>query len=140
MKTAIIVSMVLIALDLSVSNNLFPEKKRQNITCTIVYSEDENAMMYGDSLANCNVIDLRSLPPATDGNVPVKSVFIKGNYMLKSSVAITAETGYDFVLEDQLTGSSYNLKSETPYKFNVNRTIPNRFVLQVKKSPRVSKK
>jgi len=135
MKTIIlIISLLLVALDLSLPDNIFKKsKKQQTITCGIGYSEEEEAIVYTDSVARCNLIEITDLPPAAEGTVPFKSRFTKGSYLLKRKANLGTEIGFEFILEDQLTGSTYNLKSETPYSFNVSRTIPDRFVLHVKK-------
>jgi hypothetical protein len=106
----------------------------QSDKCSIIYSEEEDGYTYEErDRTGCTFLEITSLPPLMEGDVPVKISFTKGSYSLKRSLSVGLDVGYKFILEDMLTGQMYDLKSETPYSFNVSRTIPDRFVMHVSK-------
>ena len=136
MKTIVVlILLILAAVDIYIPGASLAKHlsaRQEPVPCSIVYSEDEEGMIYEDTLqTQCQLVEIRSLPPMMEGDVPVKVKFIKGHYSLKRSLSIAVDDSFKVVIEDLLTGQIYDLKSATPYSFNVNRTIPDRFIMHI---------
>jgi hypothetical protein len=102
-------------------------------SCSIIYSDEIEAYFYEDSAAICNEIIIQNLPPLLQSSTPLKLNFVaKGRYSFKKAAGLKIPDDYNIYLEDQLTGLSFNLKTEEVYSFSFNRAIPDRFVLNIK--------
>lgn len=131
MKTAICIVLVsLMPALLTAQSNHFVEKK-----CVLVYSEDEEALVYKDStLQYHNEILIGSLPGDAGDPIPVYlNPYVKGQYTFKKHPSLQLPEYYTVVIKDKLTGEAFDLKISDSYTFNVNKVTPDRFVLCIDK-------
>lgn len=105
------------------------------LSCSLVYSEDNEMMVFQDSLrARCREMSIVSLPPLTQSLTPLHIVFTaKGSYTFKKDEALELPEGKDVYLEDMLTGMTFDLRNSSAFSFSVNRHIPDRFILHIEK-------
>lgn len=106
-------------------------------SCSIIYSDKIEAYFYEDSsYVKCNEILIQNLPPLSQSQTNMKLNFAtKGNYKFKKAPGLTVPDGYAIHIEDQLTGQSFDLRSQETYSFSFNRMIPDRFILYIKSVP-----
>jgi hypothetical protein len=110
--------------------------------CSIVYSEDMKAYYYADSASmKCEEILLQNLPPLSQSTTLLKLNFVtKGSYTLKKAQGLIVPDGYNVLIEDQLTGQNFDLKSQDSYSFSFNRIIPDRFIMHIKSNDKFASK
>lgn len=103
--------------------------------CPVIYSESESAIILKDaSLPLCSDLVFETLPPVTQTLVPVKLALKKGTYNFKKDANLSVPDGLSVVVEDTMTGATFDLLKDESLKFNVTRTIPDRFVMFVSKT------
>lgn len=103
--------------------------------CPVVYSETDNTIVLKDPAANsCTELVFEMLPPVTQTMVPVRLALKKGTYTFKKHPDLEVQAGYTFVIEDTMTGGTYDFSRERPFTFNVTRTVLDRFVMFVSKT------
>lgn len=102
----------------------------------MVYSSSMEALIYKDDGAQFGKeIVIESLPDFAVISVPVHvSQITKGTYTFKKDPKLVIPEFFNVVIEDNLTGGSFDLKNSDSYTFSVNRAIPDRFVLQISKA------
>jgi hypothetical protein len=105
--------------------------------CVIAYSEDEEAVVYRDS-SHCSEIYISEIPPVEVAKAPLNLRFAKGTYTFKKITGLMMYQGYDVFIEDALTGQVFDLNKSESFTFHVNRCIADRFVMYVKKSPKLT--
>src|SRR4051812_884121 len=79
---------------------------------TLVYSENENALVFEGTPANgsANII-IKTLPSLSEDSVPVKIILTRGNYTLSKSADLAIPFDYRVYVEDTWTEKNYNLNS-----------------------------
>jgi len=111
--------------------------KQAATSCLLTFENGEWAIEHSDTLRHhCQTIAVASLPAMNQANTPM-NLFINtmGTYSLKKAPALVIGDDYTIVVEDLLTGQYYNLKSDEPYTFKMNRGFnQTRFVLEISKS------
>jgi hypothetical protein len=106
-----------------------------NKSSVMIYSADEDAIVYKNASQNGKEIIIESLPGFGQEAIPVDvSQNVKGSYTFKKDPALLLPEYYSVVIEDTLTGKSFDLKAADSYTFDVSRATPERFVLKMSKS------
>jgi len=105
------------------------------LTCSISYSEKSETLVNEEFAAiKCREIVITSLPPESQSATNVTIDFgMTGSFTFKKDASLEIYNNNDVYLEDMLTGKVFDLKTSESYTFNVNRRIPNRFVLHIDK-------
>lgn len=105
------------------------------LSCSLVYSEDNETIVFQDSLhARCREMLIVSLPPVTQSVTPLQIVFsAKGSFTFKKDENLELPEGKDVYVEDMLTGMTFDLRNTSAFSFSVNRHIPDRFILHIEK-------
>lgn len=105
------------------------------LSCSLVYSEDKETIVFQDSLhARCREMLIVSLPPFTQSVTPLQIVFnAKGSFTFKKDENLELPEGKDIYVEDMLTGMTFDLRNSSAFSFSVNRHIPERFILHIEK-------
>ncbi len=103
--------------------------------CSVGYSESVEALVNEDYAAiKCREITIISLPPTTQSVTNMTIDFgMTGTFTFKKDAALKILGDNDVYIEDMLTGKVFDLKTAESYSFNVNRRIPNRFILHMDK-------
>lgn len=103
--------------------------------CPVVYSVNEAALTLKNPASSvCTEVVFETLPPVTQTVVPVKLALKKGSYSFKKDPNLTLPAGYTIIIEDTMTGATYDFAKEDPFVFNVTRTVLDRFVMFVSKT------
>lgn len=105
-------------------------------SCSVIYSETNNTLIYQDSLLTKNTqIIIRELPPLSNDTTYINIGFIKGTYTFVKSPELLIPGDYRIYIEDLLNEKNYNLNSSEPYTFKVGRGTNDfgRFVLHIDK-------
>ena len=112
-----------------------PQQSTNTTACSISYSENLETLVNEEYAAiKCREITITSLPPSTQSVTNVSIDFgMTGSFTFKKDVALEIYNDKDVYIEDMLTGRVFDLKTADSYTFNVNRRIPNRFVLHIDK-------
>jgi hypothetical protein len=101
----------------------------------IIYSEQDKSMIVKDSLPNkCTMILITELPPEDQKIAFLHVRFKKGTYVFKKDKNLEMPKGYEIYIEDTLTGQSFNMTEMESYAFSMNRYVPERFALCMKKT------
>lgn len=134
MKT-IAIFLILLGLNVSLSAQGIAEQMT-NLTntseCELQYSEDSEALEFSGASVKCREITISSLPPVTQVSAPINIEFgMTGTFTFKKGINLSEYETKDVYIEDMLTGRIFNLKNMDKYSFNVNRRVPNRFVLHI---------
>jgi len=103
--------------------------------CMVGYSESVEALVNEDyAPVKSREITIVSLPPESQSATNVSIDFgMTGSFTFKKSATLEIYSDNDVYIEDMLTGKVFDLKTAESYTFNVNRRIPNRFVLHIDK-------
>lgn len=102
--------------------------------CTLVYSEQQKAMVSEDSTqVDYSSIIIKSLPPLWEDSIPVKIILKRGCYALTKSAEVSIPMDFHVYLEDVWNEKNYNLNSSKNYTFRVWSTDSDRFVLHIDK-------
>jgi hypothetical protein len=103
--------------------------------CSITYFEHSQTLMSGDSSRiKCREITITSLPPSTQALTTINIEFgMVGSFTFKKGSDLNLPETRDVYIEDMLTGKIFDLKTTDSYTFNVNRKVPDRFVLHIDK-------
>ena len=103
--------------------------------CSINYSESLASLVYGESTKiTCHEITISSLPPQTQSVTIVDVDFGRtGSFTFKKDKSLQVYEDNDVYIEDMLTGKVFDFKSSDTFSFNVNRRVPERFVLHIDK-------
>lgn len=102
-------------------------------SCAMNYSEDSQALTIPEPV-KCREIVISALPPLTQSVTPLNVEFgMTGAFTFKKDASLDVQDDRDIYIEDMLTGKIFNLKTSDSYTFNVNRRVPDRFVLHVDK-------
>lgn len=138
MRTITIMILIWTCLGLKGQTVLDPGKYQSTgATCVLSYTDNKWVIEHNDTAKHqCQAISIVSLPPMSQTNTPV-NLFITamGTYSLKKASELVIPDEYTVVVEDLLTGQYYNLKSQEPYTFKMNRGFgQTRFVLEISKS------
>ncbi len=136
MKTiSAIVGLVLIQLTVSGQTESTQPAPGASAACPVVYSETEQVITLKDPAVNaCSELVFEMLPPVTETLVPVRLALKKGTYTFKKDAELQVPAGYTFVIEDTMTGGTYDFSKERPFTFNVTRTVLDRFVMFISKT------
>lgn len=103
--------------------------------CAVVYSENEASLtLKNPAILVCSDIVFETLPPVTQTLVPVRLALKKGSYNFKKDPSLILPEGHTIVIEDTMTGATFDFAKDESMKFNVTRTIPDRFVMFVSKA------
>jgi len=101
----------------------------------LVYSENEKALIHENSQKhNDHRILIKSLPSASEDNIPVKLTLKRGSYSILKSPELAIPGRYRVYLEDTRSKKNYNLNSSEAYSFIVSRKDNDRFILHVNKA------
>jgi hypothetical protein len=103
--------------------------------CGMIYSEEEEALVYKDTAAQYNEeIIIESIPSFAGEPIPVYiNPNVQGQHTFKKHPSLSLPEYYSVVIKDTVTGNSFDLKSSDSYTFSVNRVTPDRFVLYIDK-------
>lgn len=134
MKT--IITLIFITLLQSLLSGQTEQAAPEVKSSVMVYSEDMEALIYKDEESHFGKeIIIESLPDYSEIMIPVHiSQMTKGFYTFKKDPKLVIPEFYSAVIEDNLTGSLFDLKSSDSYSFSINRSIPDRFVLRISKA------
>ncbi|MBL7932438.1 MAG: hypothetical protein JNL60_11075 [Bacteroidia bacterium] len=101
--------------------------------CAVVYSESEAALVLKEISTGCTEVVFQSLPPVTQTLVPVKLALKKGIYSFKKDPELVIPPGYNLLIEDTMTGATYDFAKDNLFTFHVTRMVPDRFVMFISK-------
>jgi len=104
-------------------------------SCSMLYSEDSSLLEFSGAMpVKCTEITFTALPPLTQSLTTINLEFGRtGSFTFKKDPDLKMHGDVDVYIEDMLTGKIFDLKTSESYSFNVNRRIPNRFVLHIDK-------
>jgi hypothetical protein len=133
MKTLLTTLLLVLAQSVIVAQDLASADESESYA--IIYSEDEEALVYKDtSDTQGKDIVIESIPGFDKVSIPVViSQNKKGSYTFKKHPTLFLPEYYSVVIEDNLTGNVFDLQSADSYSFSVNRAMPDRFVLLITK-------
>lgn len=101
----------------------------------MVYSEAEEAIVYKTANNNSKEILIESLPGYGSDDIPVEvNQDEKGSFTLKKHPSLLLPEFYTVVIKDTVTGEQFDLKDSDSYSFEVKKVVPERFLLQMKKT------
>lgn len=111
-------------------------------TCSVFYSQEIESYFFEDSSdVSCTEIIIKDLPPLSQSETYFKLNFVtKGRYSFKKASGLIVPDNYKIYIEDQLTGQTFDLRTEETYSFSHNRVIPNRFILFIKPQDKLTSK
>ncbi len=136
--TATMILVTLICLGINGQTVLDPKKGPASAAaCILTYADNQWAIEHNDTAHHqCQTIAIASLPAMNQASTPM-NLFITtmGTYSLKKDPKLVIAEEYNIVVEDLLTGQYYNLKSQEPYTFKMNRGFgQTRFMLEISKT------
>lgn len=101
--------------------------------CTLIYSYDEDALVYKDNaIQPMKEIVIESLPCSGKLTIPIYlSQNMKGTYVFKKHPALVIPEYYTAVIEDTFTGEHFDLKLNDSYVFETSKKMEERFVLKM---------
>ena len=102
--------------------------------CAVIYSESEVALILKETGSLCSEVVFQSLPPVTQTLVPVKLALKKGIYSFKKDPELVIPSGYTLVIEDTMTGATYDFAKDNLFTFHVTRMVADRFVMFISKA------
>jgi hypothetical protein len=138
MKTIATLIFILVCQHIALCQAALPVSPQFECACAIGYSEKLEAIVSSDSIPRikCRDIMITSLPPSTQN---LTSFYIEfgrvGSFTFKKDSSLEVPEDSEVFIEDNLTGKIFNLKTSDAYTFNVNRRVPNRFILHVLDKP-----
>jgi hypothetical protein len=108
---------------------------QQTDKTSLVYSEDDEALVYKSEPGTTNEIMIESLPGYGEESVPI-DVYQneKGMYTFTKHPALVLPEYYNVVILDSVTGSEFDLRASDSYTFEVKKNVPERFVLIMSKA------
>ncbi|WP_317899906.1 hypothetical protein [Aurantibacillus circumpalustris] len=121
---------------MSFSQNIVTIDNNSLVTnCSVNYSEDLASLVYGgSSKITCREITISSIPPQTQSVAVVDIDFgATGTFTFIKDESLQLYNDKDVYIEDMLTGKLFDLKASSNYSFNVNRKVPERFILHIDK-------
>lgn len=105
-----------------------------NKPCTLVFSEDEQALVYRNESIHGQDIFIESLPEYGEEAIPVEiAQNEKGSYTFKKHPSLNIPEFYSVVITDKVTGARFDLKAADSYTFDINKATPERFMLSMSK-------
>jgi hypothetical protein len=106
----------------------------------LIYSEEDEMFMYKEPIrVTTREIVIESLPPMAEGSIAMDlSLNVKGFYSFKKDDHLVIPEHYAVVIEDQLTGAIFDLRSSAAHEFSFNRAMADRFVMQITKTKPVN--
>lgn len=120
-------------------NATAPANNTSSEACQVVYNQEENVIMLQQaSTSPCNELVFEMLPPVTQTLVPMRLALKKGTYTFKKHNTLEVPAGYTYLIEDTMTGGTFDFSKERPFTFNVTRSVPDRFVMFISKSKTAS--
>lgn len=101
----------------------------------MVYSEEDEAIVYkSGSHLNGKEILIESLPGFGNDPIPVEvNPSENGSYTFKKHPSLVLPEYYTVIITDSLTGKQFDLKNSDSYTFDVSKSMPERFVLEMRK-------
>ena len=131
-----ILTLVLVIV-LGSSNTLISQKSVQttpiNKPVVLVYSEDEEAMVYKQE-ENCSgpEILIETLPIARKSSLPlIIHTDLKGTFTFKKHPTLLLPDYFKVTIEDKLTGQLFDLRSKEGFSVQVDKHISERFILHM---------
>ncbi len=119
---------------LSVANAQQTAGKTATDKTVLIYSEEDEALVYKNTSKTSKEIIIESLPGFGFEPVPVEiSLNENGSYTFKKSASLILPEYYTVVITDSLTGEKFDLKTSDSYSFDVAKATPERFALQMTK-------
>ncbi len=110
-----------------------PRKASVVSPCTLIYSYEEDALVYKDNaIIPLKAILIESLPYSGKLTIPIYlSPNMKGTYVFKKHPALAIPEYYTAVIEDTFTGEHYDLKASDSCVFETSKKMEERFVLKM---------
>ena len=102
---------------------------------SLIYSEDDDALVFknGVSVSSKEII-IENIPFFDQASIPVYiNQEVNGNYTFKKHPALMLPEFYTVIIEDTATGNRFDLKTSDSYSFDIEKNIPERFILQIHK-------
>lgn len=111
----------------------------QHKNFSLVYSQDEDALVYKDTLnVRGQDIIIESLPYFEKLKIPVYlDGSLSGNYTFKKHPTLLLPEYFSVVIHDNATGYDFDLKNSEAYTFEAQKDNSERFVLVIDKQRNV---
>lgn len=135
MKTISIIILVIFTQGFMLAQKHSSQENNQVIRCHMEYADGKWITTHSEVSEDhqCEELVILNLPPMSQKSTPVTlDLVYKGYYFIKRDQSLKIPAEYHIVIKDLLNGEHYNLNSNEPYPFIVNKAAhQSRFVLEI---------